>query len=260
MSGAGNTFLVTYLPHLDSSLQKKLPAVSRQLCRKHDTDGLVVLQSSKEVDWEWLFYQKDGSTAEMCGNAACCVLEYLFKKELIQQGDITLKTKAGIIQGEWIKNSGKIFAKLSSNILGPFDFKFKESIYFYLFIQALVPHAVIELQNVSSILDKNSLEYQLGSQLRYCQAQYKDGMNVSFFTVLTQKPVPILQACTFERGVEGITLACGTGALAVATSYRYCYKDLVKKVYVQMQGGQLTVEFYNDGKVSLLSPVKWLDL
>lgn len=276
MSGAGNCFLVTHLSPAQLKTRKNWSAISRRLCQQNKTDGLVALIPSKKADWEWLFYQKDGSTAEMCGNASCCAVEYLFKKRLASSQYITLKTGAGIIKGAFqqTKNkfttnsttgSGKIFIKQIQNIQGPFRISFEKKIFSYLFIQALVPHAVVELNHLSptTCLYTTSLEQKLGQKLRHSHKHHKNGMNVSFYTQLkttTNKinTSPILRAATFERGVEQITTACGTGAIAIAHAYRYCHHFKLSKVIVQMPGGKLTVQFHSNEQLSLSSPVKWI--
>ena len=276
MSGAGNCFLVTHLNRSQLKNRRNWAALSRRLCHQNKTDGLVVLKPSEKADWEWLFYQKDGSTAEMCGNAGCCAVEYLFKKKLTSSQCITLKTGAGIIKGVFQQTTGnsttnsgtkngKIFIKQIQNIRGPFRISFENHIFSYLFIHALVPHAVMELRSLSAKTDlyTTSLETSLGQKLRRNHTHHKNGMNVSFYTQLKtisdkNNMSPVLRAATFERGVEQITPACGTGAIAIAHAYRHCHHSKISKVFVQMPGGQLTVQFYSNGQLSLSSPVEWI--
>ena len=286
MSGAGNSFWITYLtPALfPAFVDKDWFQVARELCQKERAsgggDGLVVLVPSQNCDFRWLFYNADGSPAEMCGNAACCVTEYVFKKQRVPAGrsSFTFETTAQEITGEFIQESARIFLKQNKDIQGPFKITFNGEIISYMFINSSVPHAVIKMTN----WPEASLEWEnpkeLARNLRRKTAHHVDGMNVSFCYWPEEKestvcknsqPVPAssppenniqnirLFARTFERGVEDFTSACGTGALAVAQIYRRDFPHL-DFVLVRMPGGQLKVGFHSDKTISLMSPVKWL--
>ena len=333
MSGAGNSFWITHFLSTDSGppTDAHWPGLARKLCRQmaKPADGIAILLPSKECDFKWLFYNADGSMAEMCGNLACCVTEYAFKKKLVPANRTSLifETKAGKIKGAI--NPTQVFRQQSKEIKGPFTFAFQNQEITYRFINSGVPHAVIQLR--SKVLEAGSAH--LGSQtkpkpdshlltwpasqqewedkkalakaLRKNTCHHKNGMNVSFYTKLSPQesyvlfpkqehfpekqknhtltlPAVSLLACSFERGVEDWTPACGTGALAVAqlnqtgfvqssagevlSSYKADMKQananktsINPTVLVQMPGGVLQVKYHLNKTLSLTSPVQWLE-
>lgn len=204
------------------------------------------------------FYNKDGSTASMCGNAACCLSFYIeelglgLKKFFFDQEEILLAQKGGIVIKKALQNS--------LDFTQPFPFSF---------IDTGVPHGVIECSELDFKDPKNPIGTvllttklapfedfkkpikSLALKLRPKNInKYKEGMNVSFYQVLSPKQ---LKAITFERGVEDWTLACGTGALAVFLVHLSKNKSQ-KSLEVQMPGGILKIE--SGEHLKLFSQVK----
>lgn len=268
MSGAENSFWIAYFPHISCHLEQEGSKLAQTFCRREKADGLVILQPSSTCDFKWLFYNADGSVAEMCGNAACCVTDYIFKKKLIspKTSFFLLETKAGKIRGDLFKGSARIFLKRKPNIQGPFEICFQNQKIQYQFIQSLVPHAVIKVQNALNDKEKNwEHKKSLAKFLRKQTTHHKKGMNVSFYWLKKESAGEDFSdlseqvfALSFERGVEDFTPACGTGALAVAEVYRQQNTDL-QSIFVEMPGGRLKISFHSDNKISLMSPVKWIE-
>ncbi|MYE07879.1 MAG: diaminopimelate epimerase [Oligoflexia bacterium] len=262
MSGAGNSFWITYLSpsFFPDFVDKDWPEVARKICQREDTsdtgDGLVVLVPSRTCDLKWLFYNADGSSAEMCGNAACCVTEYAFKKGVVpaDRSSVTFETLAQKIKGDLVREKARIFLKQNESIEGPFKMDFNSKTISYMFINSSVPHAVIKLTKWSEAKEW-TVRKELARVLRRKTTHHKNGMNVSFYCCSEEEGR--LFARTFERGVEDFTSACGTGALAVAQIHRQAF-SLMDFMFVEMPGGQLKVGFHSDKTVSLMSPVKWL--
>ena len=265
MSGAGNRFWITHFlsPTTPSSRVRDWSRVAQIICRTNHTlkeaneaDGIAILLPSKNYDFKWLFYNADGSPAEMCGNAACCVIDYVFKKQLISFKDHSLifETIAQPIRGEIKDGIARIFFKQNKSVQGPFEIIFNREKVSYMFIDSGVPHAVVEIKNKPKTVEEWKYKKEFANILRNNTSQHKNGMNVSFY--YHQKPL-LLSACSFERGVEDFTPACGTGALAVAQVYRQTHPHL-SLILIQMPGGQLEVGFHSDKTISLMSPVKWI--
>ena len=303
MSGAGNRFWITHF--LSSAPPPKInwPEKARQLCRhknrtpkqilKREADGIALLLPSKNQDFKWLFYNADGSSAEMCGNLACCVTEYIFIKKLIPstKSFITLETPAGIIKGEMkgqtqeasstldfkkkqpskLLGPPRIFLNQSPDIQGGFEILFKRKKITYMFINSAVPHAVIRLKPWPSSLKAWDNLKALACFLRSQTQHHKDGMNVSFYGCPSHQlkgRTKRLLARSFERGVEDWTPACGTGALAVTQvnlkqnskkiniNPQHCIEG--QSFFVCMPGGELRVEFHSNNMLSLMSEVQWL--
>lgn len=265
MSGAENSFWITHsLSPIPSSfsINRNWSQIAKTLCKQPDNssakaDGLVILLPSNNCDFKWLFYNADGSPAEMCGNAACCVTDYVFKKKLIpvEKASFTFETSAQKIKGKLKEDKACIFLNQAETIQGPFEVLIntgeKTS---YFFIDSSVPHAVIELSTWPSTLTDWENKKTIAEVLRKKTTHHKNGMNVSFYY---RQNNTRLFARSFERGIEDFTPACGTGALAVAQIHHQHQPDS-KTVFVQMPGGQLEIGFHSDKTVSLISPVKWL--
>ena len=262
MQGAGNSFLITSFNATlwNKQGEKDWSKISQKLCTQAPyADGLIVLNHIAQQDFQWLFYNSDGSTAEMCGNGVCCVLSYIFQKNLITGTHLNLKTSAGQLRGEWMpdRQAGRFFVQQSPDIQGPFELSFKNEKISYMFINSSVPHAVIKTTSLSLHKEDLIQRKEMCQYLRKQNQHDENGMNVSFYC--PTKQINHIMGCSFERGVEDFTLACGTGALAIAQTYQK--KDLKQKqnpIYVQMPGGILEVQFHSNNEISLMSPVEWL--
>jgi len=219
-------------------------------------DGLIVLKDLYAEPLIFDFYNKDGSQAEMCGNAACCLSYYLnrlglnVKEFYLGKQKVFLDSKGSVV-----------LEKPTKNIL------YKTEPFPYYFIDTGVPHGVVTCDELifpshnspggdslshnspagvpssnNSSADKSSFDNpgdgssfenteklkEKAQALRFKNIEpYKEGMNVSFYQALLDNH---LKAVTFERGVEDFTLACGTGALAVSLIHSYKNQNsLLKK-------------------------------
>ena len=196
------------------------------------------------------FYNKDGSAAEMCGNAACCLAFYANDISLplksFQLGKETVRPLKGQ-EGKW-----GIFLKSPPMIKGDFPFKLHGRPGAFALVFAGAPHGVIECPLRGLSLESRPALKELAQSLRFKNPLSAKGMNVSFFQRLAPGR---LKAVAYERGVEDFTLACGTGALAAAFAYlRKAEAKNLKAVSVSMPGGELTVQ--PGPPAALLSPVK----
>lgn len=236
MNGAGNDFILADNRSGGISLS---PQQVTRLCHRQrgiGADGLMLLvpcQSGK-ADWAWEFWNSDGSCAEMCGNGARCFARYI-QRLTGAAGSVTFETVAGVItasfQGE----------RVTVNLTPPHSLRLGEQVPLSIGTTPIhslntgVPHAVIFVPDA----DK-AMVNQIGSEVRY-HAHFKPkGTNVNFAQVLGPNHIRVR---TYERGVEGETLACGTGvsAAAMIASRVHGFSSPVK---VQVQGGDtLEVSF-----------------
>ena len=192
-------------------------------------DGLIVLKRNSESRFDCDFYNKDGSKAEMCGNAACCVSVYAEWLNFPLKNLVLGETKLSCL-----KEGGVILQETNTSIL-----ELKEKDCKFHFINTGVPHGVIECPDELSFSNKIELK-KLAQKLRYKNINGNKGMNVSFYQVIKKNH---LKAISYERGIEDWTLACGTGALASALVY--LHKQSIKKssdVFVEMPGGKLKIQ------------------
>lgn len=206
--GAGNDFVFISKQDLDPKVQ--LSSLAKKICDRRygiGSDGLVVLQKGSTDDLEWEFFNSDGSLAEMCGNAARCVVR--FAKENFNWDEFKFNTAIGPVLGINLSDSEtqvswelqqiagsektlaiKNFATLKGQLLN-----------------SGVPHFVMN-EDQFPLNSLDCLEVQEHNDFA------PSGINVTLYRPAKgNNPV-----CTrsFERGVRDFTLACGTGVIATA--------------------------------------------
>ncbi|MFA6542825.1 MAG: diaminopimelate epimerase [Limisphaerales bacterium] len=241
MNGAGNDFI---LADNRAGTVRLTPEQVARLCHRQrgiGADGLMLLVpcTSGQADWAWEFWNSDGSRAEMCGNGARCFARYI--QRLTGAKDrVTFETVAGVItatfQGE----------RVTVNLTPPHSLRLSEQISLSIgpttvhSLNTGVPHAVIFVPDA----DK-AMVHQLGAEVRN-HAHFKPkGTNVNFAQVLGPNHIRVR---TYERGVEGETLACGTGVSAAAMIASRV-QGFTSPVKVLVQGGDtLEVSFKSSGE------------
>jgi len=241
--GTGNDFLV--VNHLQTPAEP-LPSgeeISR-LCHRHQgfgADGLVVLKPHSQYAFEWVFFNSDGSPAEMCGNAARAVSRYY--AALTKKAQFDFLTHKGAVHAS-VENPGDLSGDVLVKL--PLWSKYESGKSFpggnFDFVNSGVPHAVLSVERLTDLeaLKKTAL------QIKALPEFAKSGVNVTF-------KAPSLEAgkihsVTFERGVENFTLACGTGAIAAAVAESKAVTPF--ELIVQVPGGVLWVSSH--GKDVLL--------
>lgn len=170
-------------------------------------DGLLVLGKSRVADIKMRIFNADGSEAEMCGNGARCAAFYTaFQSSRPKQ--VSIETKAGIIKAEVSKDIVKIKLTEPKGLALDILLKVNGRVIRVNFINTGVPHAVIFVSGAGKI-DVN----EIGRAIRYHKRFSPAGTNVNFVEPIAKDTIQIR---TYERGVEGETLACGTGSTASA--------------------------------------------
>ena len=216
MNGAGNDFIL-----IDNRLGevRLQPAQIVRLCDRHrgvGADGVILLTpcASGRADWAWEFYNSDGSSAEMCGNGARCFARF-------GAGIITAR-----FEGQWVRVS----------LTDPADMRLRQKIDLSTgpaeihSINTGVPHAVLFVEDADQ-----AMVGTLGPEIRHHARFAPRGVNVNF--VQARGPGAI-RVRTYERGVEGETLACGTGLTASALIAAEL-RGFKLPVQVQARGGDL---------------------
>jgi diaminopimelate epimerase len=209
MQGSGNDFiLIDNRRNILKGLNLKELAVT--VCDRHysvGADGLIVIVPSKKADFKWRFFNADGSEADMCGNGSRCAARFAHLKRIANRG-LAFETLAGIIHAQVKKDAVKVHlagaAGLRMNIAVPLDSGMRMGH----FINTGVPHLVY----LSKDLDHEDID-RIGRTTRYHDLFKPAGTNVNFIQIQGRHRLRIR---TYERGVEGETLACGTGAVAAA--------------------------------------------
>lgn len=251
MSGAGNTFVLA--KDIGSSAwgdilgTTKISAseFAKKICDPiHGVcaDGMLVLsEGDSECDYKWEFYNADGSTAEMCGNAARCAARYCHEIiEKKQKAHFKFKTGAGIVEA-MILGNGLVRVQMPEArvIQKNIELATNKNTESFSLVNTGVPHLV---QKIHHLKDAYGLK-EMAREVRGHHDLKPNGANVTFYSVDHEDKI---QAVTFERGVENFTLACGTGAVAAAFVQKASTQNL-HNFEVTMPGGSLRV-FFPEGE------------
>lgn len=208
MTGSGNDFVV-----FESSSgpfgELETPSMIASLCGRGTgigADGAVFLEPAGENVVRMRYYNADGSRATLCGNASLCSTRLSLELGLAS-GEFTLETDAGALRARIRDGLPEIdLGPVADLQASPAQLTKEPNESRLGFALVGVPHVVIEVADLEGIeLNRR------GSQLRR-DPSLKDGANVNF--VARSKDGWAYR--TYERGVEGETLACGTGAVATA--------------------------------------------
>ncbi len=210
MSGSGNDFIM--LDNRDGQfdgLDKSL--LSRYLARRKisiGADGVIFIESASIADYRMNYFNSDGSWAEICGNGARCTAYVIAGWTGLNE--MNIETGAGIIHAEVDGNSISIGMPAGKLVEPNIELSIDKLPVLCDYYDTGVPHAVTIVDN----LDEIPVE-RWGREIRYHRRFMPDGANVDFVQVLDSHRLAIR---TYERGVEGETMACGTGVIASAIS------------------------------------------
>jgi len=245
MSGAGNTFVVidNRKSVVEAALAEHQLGLDRFVIRicsaihGAGTDGLILIEPSTNSDFSWRFFNGDGSHADMCGNGARCAARFA-QIEGVTSDIASFDTGAGIIHsqvnGEQVSVSltppGELSRDISLELGG-------ESHACHL-IDTGVPHLVVPVKDVQAI-DVQTL----GAEARFHERFAPNGVNVNF---AAQGQDGALLVRTYERGVEGETMACGTGMSAVALVFSALGKTASPVAVMPLSGDSVTIHFKHD--------------
>lgn len=250
MQGAGNDFILfdnRTLKMDDSKLGKLAP----QICHRKfgiGSDGLIALEfdETQQADLVMRYKNPDGSDAGMCGNGARCFAAYALT--LGAPKKFTFRVHDNIYQASVKKKSVVIHFPLQTSV--------KEQMVdgnAVLDVYTNTEHVVYPVQ--TSFLEDENLLINEGRQLRYHEEFKPKGTNVNFIAGIDAANV-CLQ--TYERGVENLTLACGTGAIASALAWHHLQQagggDF--SYTVKVRGGNLKVHFHHNKSNEQYSKIK----
>ncbi len=195
-SASGNDFVIFH-----TFIKKDYSKEAIQLCNRTEgigADGLIVLVPNEKADFEWLFYNSDGSDASMCGNGTRACAHYAYKNGLASSS-MQFLTGAGLIKS--IVEGNIVETELTAPIVIKEEFE-QDGFTWYL-VDTGVPHLV------TIVDDLEKYDHDLSAKMRY-----EHNANVNFVKIEKGKEGKVLKVRTYERGVEGETLACGTGMAA----------------------------------------------
>ena len=192
-SANGNDFVIFH-----TFIKEDYSELAKTLCHRQNgigADGLIVLIPHNECDFEWLFYNADGSSAEMCGNGSRACAHYAFVNKLAP-AKMSFLTLAGVINAE--VDGFMVQSDLTPPVIKNKDLHVNGKTWWL--IDTGVPHLV------TFDADIDNFDIQEARELRY---KYNCNVNIAKIN-----PDGSLHVRTYERGVEDETLACGTGMAA----------------------------------------------
>ena len=265
MNGAGNDFFVLDNRFLRFS-DDELAALAARVCPRRvgvGADGLLALDdpdagsSPPGADFRMRYRNADGSLATMCGNGARCLARFAARAGLgADTADgvaLAFDTDGGRYTADVAGGRGAS-GSVRLHVPPPAGFAAVEGVEApgpLVRIWTGTEHAVAFVPDAASV-DLAAA----GPRVRHAAAFAPEGTNLNVVEVAERGEggVARIVARTFEKGVEGETLACGTGALAAALAARLTGRVAAETVDVAMPGGTLRVTFaLTDGAVSELT-------
>lgn len=258
MHGCGNDYV-----YVDCTKEviSDIAATAVRVSDRHfgiGSDGLILIKSSEVADFEMDMYNADGSRGKMCGNGIRCVAKYVYDHGLTNKTEITVDTQAGIKTLQLTVCDGKVSKvrvdmgepvlipqeiPVKASVLGWADdrreaiiaqpFTVANSSYDITCVSMGNPHCItfidedvrsFPLEAIGSLFEKHEL--------------FPEGVNTEFVNIIDKEH---LRMRVWERG-SGETLACGTGACAVAVA-SYLNGFTGRKVDVELMGGHLEIVY-----------------
>lgn len=243
----GNSFL--FFENRGGALHEyKRKLFFQDLARKYEVDGFVFLEESRnpQAHFHMRYLNADGGEVEMCGNGARSIIHFASKILNIpwdERGYYSFTTQGALYRGSPLEEGLPVqmtelrdLGKLEIGDLLP------EALFSY-YLNTGVPHAIFQVPSLDAI----SI-HEIGARIRY-DKRFEKGVNVNFFELREGGDIFLR---TYERGVEGETLSCGTGATAVAIALAKI-KGWTSPLTIKVLGGELSLSFNSDFSEVFLS-------
>lgn len=255
MNGAGNDFVV--IDNRDLSVQLDSTQIAR-ICDRHrgvGADGLLAVEPARgDADFRFRYYNADGGEAEMCGNGARCFGRYTARLIPGTQEALCFETMAGTLSTRIMGDNVEV------TMSDPFDLELNSGVSVKGLDTAIhslntgVPHALSFVEDLMNFDVRG-----MGSAIRH-HSHFPNGTNANFVEEVARGHIAIR---TYERGVEGETLACGTGMVACSIVY-HLLNGIPSPIQVDVEGGDtLTIGFEGSAeegfrKVTLTGPADFV--
>jgi len=230
MNGAGNDFVM--VDNRDGKAQLTRDQIA-QLCDRHrgiGGDGLLAVEPAEQgADFRMRYYNADGGEAEMCGNGARCFARFA-SKLAGRNGSVSFETIAGTITAQLLGDRVRLQMSQPKDLAPAAHLTVAGVPLSVHFVNTGVPHAVVEVDDIEAVDVVN-----LGAGIRWHEHFAPKGTNANFIQPLSSTALAIR---TYERGVEGETLACGTGVVASALIYNQL-TGAESPIGVRVKGGDI---------------------
>lgn len=229
--GAGNDFVL--LDNRTGDYDTLTTKNIEKLCNRRfgiGADGLILLENAEGYDFRMVYYNADGRESSMCGNGGRCIVAFAKRLKVITS------------KASFIATDGPHTATISTDGIVSLQMIDVTEIAVnkdYSFLNTGSPHHVQMVEYVDGLNVK-----EIGYQIRHSILYGEEGSNIN---LVQQDSSDVFTIRTYERGVEDETLACGTGATAVAIAMHNDGKTHSNHVTVKVLGGVLTVDFERIG-------------
>jgi diaminopimelate epimerase len=243
--GTGNDFVM--IDNRDLQFPQDDVALVNHLCDRRfgiGADGLILLNPSDKYDFTMVYYNADGNEGTMCGNGGRCLVAFAYDLGVIKN-----KTTFDAVDG--LHHATIENGLVDLQMIDVAKIELSEN---HAFLDTGSPHHVQLVNNIG--------EYDVfsnGKNIRYGAPYFEEGTNVNFAEKIDESTFRVR---TYERGVENETLACGTGATAVAIAMFEQNQTAASKIKLQVEGGLLEVSFEKENtsfkNVFLKGPAKFV--
>lgn len=241
LQATGNDFVVIdnrsgILDNLD------LSALAPKICDRKfgvGSDGLITVQKNVSGEWVMNYKNPDGSDAGMCGNGARCYVRFI---QMLHNGNgveadsfLKFRVHENLYEAEIDENHIRIRFPLETEAV-PISIDGESLLQVYSNTEHIVCPVDVEM------LEREEPLTEKGRALRNHEFFAPKGTNVNF---LSGSGKDRLRLQTYERGVESLTLACGTGAIASALAWHHLQGQQGGRFEYQVQtrGGTITILF-----------------
>ncbi len=244
-SGAGNDFVLVRGEEVGLG---DLRGLARRICPRETgvgVDGLIVVRSLSDQHVRLRFFNPDGSEFGTCGNGSRCAARYAVERGLVPEPELTLVTDDGEIEARVDEATVALDFRLEAVIEREVQVEVDGSARKGWLVQLGTPHLVVPLESVE-LTDFDAV----CRPIRALVELGAEGANIDLVSLTGTDSVSIR---TFERGVEGETLACGSGAMATALALGAAGLSDATLTVETRSGAALTVELLGDGSLIRLS-------
>lgn len=237
-SGTGNDFIL--IDNRKNIVPKNLEEFIVRICRRRlsiGADGLILIENSKKAHYKIVYYNCDGSFANLCLNGTRCAARFAFMK-VIAPKEHKIETDAGVFGAEVSGKNVKLsFPQTKIKIK-----ELKIENFFSFLVNVGVPHLIIPQEG--NLYEMEFLD--IARKLRNSEALKPEGANVSFVSLLEPG---IVFMRTYERGIEDEVLSCSSGAWATIYALNYAGFPVEEKLEIaNLSGIPLYFEFEKEGK------------
>ncbi|REG98527.1 diaminopimelate epimerase [Flavobacterium aquicola] len=224
--GAGNDFVM--IDNRSGFFPKDNTQLVAHLCDRRfgiGGDGLILLENDSETDFKMVYYNSDGNQSSMCGNGGRCLVAFAKDLNMIENATTFIAT-------DGLHHASFEDKLVSLQMIDVPSIDIKAD---YSFLNTGSPHHVQMVDDLEHYNVKDN-----GAAIRYGELYGTAGSNINFVKKIDDTTFRLR---TYERGVEDETLACGTGATAVAIAMNATGQTEATSINVNVEGGKLVVSF-----------------